>query len=423
MYLQQIIKQFEDKEPILNPDLTNENHLIKIQELADNLYSETKIIEEIKALEEEMIKEKNAYSLISHSAIKITKSKQILSETKDKIHLTIIFAVYKEHYRILTKEEHEHGEDFLMRKIKQMEDLTGDFENISWDMIIVDDGCPENSGKIAEKILKDRYKGNNVEVLYLQDAINSKNPVVKNIKTTDDSRKGGSVEYGMWYAANKNIKNHIIIYTDADLSTHLGQCGLLVDGIVNDKKNVAIASRREPESVVLKTGNRNVRGKLFIYFWKRMLRRLNYIVDTQCGFKAFKAEIVNKIILDTIEKKFAFDIELLLKTDILKRESIKKVPIAWIDSAKESTTTDLQPYLDMLKAITKMYHKYVTANAGSHLYAYFVKSLTEEQWNILENHVPEGIQIKSPVHYDIYSETTVDDFKKIIERYSKTENK
>ncbi len=422
MYLKQLIKQFENKEQILNLDLTNEMHLSKIQELVDSLYSETKIIEEVSALEQEMINEKNNYSLIAHSAVKITKSKQILAEINEKIHLTVVFAIYKEHNRILTKEEHEHGEDFLMRKIKQMDDLTGEFNNITWDMIIVDDGCPENSGKVAESILKEKYKGNNVEVLYLQDAINNQNPVVKELKSTDESRKGGSIEYGMWYAAKKDIDNHIIIYTDADLSTHLGQCGLLVDGIINHKKNVSIASRREPESVVLKADNRNLRGKLFIYFWKRMLRRLNYIVDTQCGFKAFTAEIVKEIILNNEEKKFAFDIELLLKTDIFKRESIKKVPIAWIDSAEASTTTDLQPYLDMLKAIVELYHKYVTANAESHMFAYFVKSLTEEEWEILVDHVPEGIQIKSPIHYDIYSETKVDDFKKIIEKYSTQEN-
>jgi len=418
MYLKQIIKQFENKEQILNLDLTNEKHLSKIQELAGSLYEETKIIEEISILEQEMINDKSLYSLISHSAVKITKSKQILSEISNKLHLTILFAVYKEHNRILTKDEHDHGEDFLIKKIKQMEDLTDEFDNITWDMIIVDDGCPENSGKIAERILKERYKGDNVEVLYLQDAINENNPVVKGIKTTDDSRKGGSIEYGMWYAANKNINNHIIIYTDADLSTHLGQCGLLVNGIINEDKNVSIGSRREPESVVLKPGDRNLRGKLFIYFWKRMLKRLNYVVDTQCGFKAFNVETIKEVILNNDEKKFAFDIELLLKTDIFKRESIHKAPIAWIDSSKASTTTDLQPYLDMLKAIVKMYHKYVAANAESHMFAYFVKSLTEEQWNILVEHVPEGIQIKSPIHYDIYSETKVSDFMKIIEEYS-----
>jgi len=416
MYFKEIINKFEDANLNLDLNLTNETHLEEIQKLSNTLYKEAKSLDDISSLENEIIKYKNDYSLFSHSAVKIAKSKQILSEIKEKIHLTIIFAVYKEHHRILTKKQHPHGEDFLIKKIEQIKNLTSDFENISWDMIIVDDGCPENSGKIAQGILKERYKGNNIEVLFLQDAINNKNEVVKNIKSTDESRKGGSIEYGMCYAANKNIENNIIIYTDADLSTHLGQCGLLVDKIVNDNKNVAIASRREEHSVVKKETTRNARGKLFIYLWKRVINRLNYIVDTQCGFKAFKAEVVKEIILNNDEKKFAFDIELLLKTDILKRLSIQKVPIAWIDSAEASTTTDLQPYLDMLKAIAKMYYKYLPANAPSHLFAYFIESLSEDDWDILLDNIPEGIQIKSPIHFDKYKEITVTDFKNILKK-------
>ncbi len=419
MYFKEIIKQFENTERILALNLTNTEHLEKIQKLSNTIFEESKNLDEIVALETEMINEKDNYSLITHSAVKIAKSKQILSEIQEKIHLTILFAVYKEHNRILTKEEHPHGEDFLMRKIHQMDNLTSEFENITWDMLIIDDGCPENSGKIAQKILKEKYKGNNVEVLFLQDAIDNKLEVVKNIKSTDESHKGGSIEYGMWYAANKNIKNNIIIYTDADLSTHLGQCGLLVDSIINNNKNVAIASRIEQASVVKKEDTRDLKSKLFIYLWKRMITRLNYIVDTQCGFKAFKPEVIKKIILNNLEKKLAFDIELLLKTDILERHSIGKVAIAWIDST-EDLTKEAQPYLNMLKEIAKIYHKYATAHAESHLFAFFVKSLTEEQWDILVNHVPEGIQIKSPIHYDVYTEITTEDFENIIKKY--TEN-
>ena len=416
MYFKEIIKQFENTEHILELNLTNTEHLKKIQQLANTIYNESKSLDEIKVLEEDMINEKEDFSLITHFAVKIAKSKQIISEIKKKIHLTIIFAVYKEHNRILTKKEHPHGEDFLMKKIDQMQKLTSEFDNVTWDMLVIDDGCPENSGEIAKEILKTRYNGNNVEVLFLQDAIDNKLEVVKNIKTTNDSRKGGSIEYGMCYAANKNIENNIIIYTDADLSTHLGQCGLLVDSIINENKNAAIASRREASSIVKKTGAKNLSEKLFIYLWKRMISRLNYIVDTQCGFKAFNSETVKKIILKNEEKKFAFNIELLLKTDILERHSIKKVPIAWINSSK--ATTELHVYLEMLKAIAKIYHKYAPAHAEAHLFAFLIKSLTEEQWDILVNHVPEGIQIKSAMHYDVYTEITSEDFENIIKKYS-----
>ena len=109
------------------------------------------------------------------------------------------------------------------------------------------------------------------------------------------------------------------------LSTHLGQVGLLLGPIVNEGKNVAVASRREANSVVIKKGSRNSRGKLFIYLWKQMVSNLSYVIDTQCGFKAFKKETILHIVEDMIEKKFAFDIELLLKSELQQANSIEKI--------------------------------------------------------------------------------------------------
>jgi glycosyltransferase involved in cell wall biosynthesis len=412
------IENFEKEFGSAEINLSDKEQTLKVNLFAEELYKDSGSSNELKELESQLIKVKKNYSLFTHLAVKLALSKKYLSEINRPVCFTIIFAVYKEHNRILTAKEHPNGEDFLMQKISQIESLTADFPNITWDMIIVDDGCPEGSGKIAENILSERYKGNNVKVLYLQDAIDKKLAVAEGLNSTNDSRKGGAIEYGMWYAVQKSIQNRIIVYTDADLSTNLGQIGLLAKPIIFWNQYAAIASRREDASIVLKKGIRNARGKLFIYLWKRVIRRLNYITDTQCGFKAFRADIVKEIILYNFEKKFAFDIELLIKTDILKRESISKVPIAWIDSEAESTTVDLQPYVEMLKSVSKMYFKYLPANAFSHSFAFFLKNLDQEKWNVLIDHVPEGILIKSAIHYDKYDEIKVPVFEKIIEEYT-----
>ena len=107
----------------------------------------------------------------------------------------------------------------------------------------------------------------------------------------------------MAVAAERDRSNHVVVFTDADLSTHLGQIGLLVAPIVQDGYDAAIGSRREPMSVVIKSGARNLRGKLFIYLWKRLIPKLSPIVDTQCGFKAFRADVARGIVEDTVEKR------------------------------------------------------------------------------------------------------------------------
>ena len=169
---------------------------------------------------------------------------------------------------------------------------------------------------------------------------------------------------------------------------------LLIDPLLNNKKSVAIGSRREPSSIVIKEGKRNDRGKLFIYLWKRLIPNLGNILDTQCGFKAFNATMIPYVIDDLIEKKFAFDIELLLKSELKQKDTIIKVPIAWIDSEGESTTTDLQPYLPMLKSIAKMNQKYFKEKENE--FIPFIESLTQERFEKLLENIPVEIANGNP---------------------------
>ena len=219
-----------------------------------------------------------------------------------------------------------------------------------------------------------------------------------------------SIVYGMWDAVHRNKEvRHIVIYTDADLSTHLGQVGALIEPIQDSGKKVAIGSRREPGSVVIKKAGRNNRGKLFIYLWKQMIPVLGPIIDTQCGFKAFDARIVPQIIDDMIESKFAFDIELLVRSALAEKDSIAKVPIAWIDSEAASTTTDLQPYLPMLKSIAKMYARYMEPNSRADEFAGYVEKLTDVDFSELLEHIPEAIVQREPVEFNEFKGVGVSD--------------
>lgn len=394
-------------------DLTNEQQSEQIIEAVETILDKGIGIPKIEKLEDQLIADTNKSNIFILLALKIAKSKILASKVSEPLFISVIFAVYKEHNRIKKNNEHPHGEDFLVRKVNQMEWLFKDQPNINWELLIVDDGCPESSGKIAQSIIDKNKLNDNVHVLYLSDAIEKGLPPAKSIKATSDSQKGGSIVYGMWHAVQKKkSRNHIVVYTDADLSTHLGQLMLLADPIVSNNKLAGIGSRREKKSVVIKKGTRNDRGKMFIYLWKRLIPNLGDIIDTQCGFKAFKAEIVPEIIDNLIEKKFAFDIELLLKTHLLKKNSITKVAIAWIDSEEASTTTDLQPYLPMLKQIAKMYKKYFEKNELSDEFASFIKSLNADQFDKLLNNIPKKITDREPIEFTQYDEVRVADFKK-----------
>ena len=145
-----------------------------------------------------------------------------------------------------------------------------------------------------------------------------------------------------------------------------------------------------------------------------MISNLGDIVDTQCGFKAFKSDIIPLIIKDLIEKKFAFDIELLLRTQLYQEGAMAKVPIAWIDSEEASTTTDLQPYLPMLQSIAKMNRRYFSEDAESEEFASFIASLDEEGFKRILDDIPADILRREPDEFTAYDGVRVEEFKRVL---------
>jgi hypothetical protein len=392
-------------------DLSNSRHLEMATRAADALFDAAASHEALANLEQRLFEADQAGPLLIHLAAKLAYSKSLVAKLQGPARLSVIFAMYKEHNRILEPEAHPHGEDFLRRKVAQLEWLFEASPHIEWRIFAVDDGCPEDSGQIARQIIEQSGLEQHAEVLFLEEAIRRGEPVTRPLEQTSDSQKGGSIQLGMWEAAQRGDSGHVILFTDADLSTHLGQAGLLMYPILVDDADAAIGSRREPTSVAVKKGKRNVRGKLFIYLWKRLLPDLHRIVDTQCGFKAFRADVVRRIVVDTLEKKFAFDIELLLRTELTRSDSIVKVPIAWIDSEAASTTTDIEPYLPMLQSIVGFYRHYLPANPESDTFAAFIEGLDEESWHRLVDSIPAEIAEADPTRFGDHAPVTAADLR------------
>jgi hypothetical protein len=255
--------------------------------------------------------------------------------------------MYKEHNRIRTGAEHPAGEDFLRRKVSQLKWLFEGEIDKTWELVFVDDGCPEKSGEIAERIIQQEGY-NNVRVLFLADAIAEKSPVAKGLTSTDDSQKGGAIQYGMWSAIREQPDNarHIVIYTDSDLSTNIAQAGLLLLQLENQNTMCTIGTRYDTGGVYCTPAgaqgltNYDHTMLVFRHFIRtKLLPQLGEVVDTQCGFKAFKAEVLKKVLELMTDKRFSFDMELLLLTALhcsRGGNAVGKAPIVWIESNEES---------------------------------------------------------------------------------------
>ena len=180
-------------------DLTDSNQDKLIHKAATDLMDKYSDIFALKNLDKWLTSDpenyKNAMLLVS----KLALSKIYVKQINSPLHVSLVVAMYNEHNRIRPKRsDNPYGEDFVRRKVDQMGWLLKD-SPVSFNMILVDDGCPCQSGEIAEQIIgTEGYR--NVKVLCLDDDIKCQSPVIIGLKSTSDSRKGGSIQYGMWQA-------------------------------------------------------------------------------------------------------------------------------------------------------------------------------------------------------------------------------
>ena len=351
-----------------------------VEDMADRICQRMDSPAQIKRLDDRVQRPTESWPLGARIATRLAHSRKALQWLRKPVHLSVVIPVFSERRRLLPPADHPLGEAWLGRKIAQLQWLFGNRKEHSWDMVLVDDGCPEGSGHLIREVLDKQHPEVRARVLFLEEAVRRRHPALNGLKSAADSRKGGAVHLGLWEAARLRVPNQVVLYTDADLSTHLGQAGLLIKSLRKPGMLIAAGSRRSPSSIVVKDGYRQDRGRLFIYLWKQLVPQLAYLDDTQCGFKALRPEVIMDLVSRATEHGFATDFELLAHCENRSPRSIDAVPIAWIDSPAASTTTAEDPYLSMLRSIEKLSRSCFARTQEAEAFARMISSLTQAGW-------------------------------------------
>lgn len=332
-------------------------------------------------------------------AAKLAYSSLLVESIKQPLCISVVFAMYKEKNRIHRSAEHPHGENLLRAKIQQLKWLFQNNPYIRWRLFIVDDGSPDGSGYIARYILESEYneylERKQVQVLFMRDAITEKLPYLSKVRTVEESGKGSSLMYGLDVALRstklKKNERHILVYTDADLSVHLRQLGIMLMPFISDSCQAVIGQRRLPDSVVRRSKYKLNRGKLYIYMLKQLIPQLKgFILDPQAPLKAIEAEAFEGILSMMRQPGFSFDIEFLLMI-LLKKIKTCHVGIGFLDSEKESSTQGKMIHLTHLKEAIKIRRRHLPKAKVDTSYEAFIESCTPEQWAYLTEHIPRDL--------------------------------
>jgi len=153
---------------------------------------------------------------------------------------------------------------------------------------------------------------------------------LKTIELGENRGKGYTVREGMLKASGQ-----IRLFTDADNSTdiaHFDMMRLLFD----QGYDLVIASRNAKDTAGAQQVVPQAAYKRFIgQIGNRIVRKVAVpgIWDTQCGFKAFRAEVAERIFRQTTIERWGFDIEVLALAQALKYR-IGIIPAHWINDER-----------------------------------------------------------------------------------------
>ena len=161
---------------------------------------------------------------------------------------------------------------------------------IPFEIVVVNDGSRDNT----EEEIK---------------AACSENPEVKLVSYYANGGKGNALKAGF-----KATEGNIVTFVDADLELHPRQLKRFFVEMKQHNADIVIGSKRHPESIINYPAKRWILSKGYNLFI-RSLFGLN-LTDTQPGLKLFRREVLEKELPKVFVKRWAFDLELLVNSDM-----------------------------------------------------------------------------------------------------------
>ncbi|MFN0169429.1 MAG: dolichyl-phosphate beta-glucosyltransferase [Bryobacteraceae bacterium] len=196
------------------------------------------------------------------------------------------------------------------------------------EILVVDDGSSDETAAVAERLAESH-------------------PHLRVLKNPGNRGKGYSVRHGMLQA-----KGEWVLFTDADLSAPIEELDRLAAAVIREKAQAAIGSRGMDSSMigVHQPGFREAAGR----FFNLVMRTLTGLPfkDTQCGFKLFDRDAVERIFSRQLLERFGFDVEVLF---IARVQGIRvvEVPVRWdhVEGSKVGLLSGLNGFVDIWRVL------------------------------------------------------------------------
>lgn len=191
------------------------------------------------------------------------------------------------------------------------------------EVVVVDDGSPDDTATVAEAAGADRV-----------------------VRLDRNRGKGAAVRAGVAVASGRTV-----VFTDADLAYGPAQAAALV-ARVEEGYDLVVGSRRHTDTTTLVRAGRlrEVGGRLVNLTTHALL--LGQYRDTQCGLKAFRADVAQPLFEASVLGGFAFDVELFHLAERW-RLSLAEVPVE-VENSERSTVRAVRDGLRLVADLVRV---------------------------------------------------------------------
>jgi dolichol-phosphate mannosyltransferase len=230
---------------------------------------------------------------------------------------------------------------------KHLRDLIPRIGSEVHNIIVVDDFCPEGSGKIAEELAQ---KDARISVIY-----HDRNMGV-----------GGAVKSG--YLKALSFESEFIVKLDGDGQMNPEDIMKLVDPIVNNSASYTKGNRFYDVEAILQMPKIRIIGNLVLSFISKLSTGYWMMFDPNNGFTAINARTLRSIPLNKIDNRYFFESDMLFRLNLLRAEVVD-IPLPAIYGNEVSSLSVTKALFEFLYKHNRNFWKRIT-------YSYFLREFT-----------------------------------------------
>ncbi len=217
-----------------------------------------------------------------------------------------------------SSEHREYDLSIVIPAYKEAAKLPADIEaafaflhadGLAGEVIVVDDGSPDETAAVAASY-RTRF------------------PELRVLSYAPNRGKGHALRYGIMRARGRNV-----LFADAGLCVPYPVARIALSMLDMRMCDVANGSRRMRGSVKrAQPFYRQVGSRLFGILVHGVMGVPMYISDTQCGFKAYRREVAQRLFGGSFTDGFMFDTEIILRA-LAEGDTILEFPVLWENDA------------------------------------------------------------------------------------------